>query len=255
MAIVVRMEDGAEVPLALPPAAVGAPGGAPQPAVLPLEAPGTPARITLRNPSAGPLVIQGISLIDERDGARTHQSVTLSPQGDFRRIHSGDVKVYERTGAPERAWLVHGIMPVADAKAAQAAIGDPAFRPRAQAVVEAPLARAQAAEAQAGEGVTLVDYRDERQSYRVQATETGLLVIADAWYPGWRATVDGQPAEILKANLLYRAVRIEPGDHEVVFEYAPQSWRIGVIISIGALFALALALLAALVIRLRAKLL
>ncbi len=234
-ALVVQMTDGAEARLALPLAAVGAPGRAPQPAVLALQPPGTPARITVRNPSATPLVLEGISLIDERDGVRSHQSVTLSPQGDFRRLHSGDVKVYEREGTPGRAWLVHGVLPVADAAAAQAAVGDPTFAPRAQAAVEAPLAPAPPEEAGPGESVTLMSYADERQSYRVQAEKPGLLVIADAWYPGWRATVDGQPAEILHANLLYRAIPLGAGVHDVTLEYAPESWRIGSIVSLAAL--------------------
>jgi hypothetical protein len=44
-------------------------------------------------PSGG-LVLRGMSLIDRRTGA--HQSITVSPLGDFRRIYSGDVKIYER---------------------------------------------------------------------------------------------------------------------------------------------------------------
>jgi hypothetical protein len=82
------------------------------------------------------------------------------------------------------------------------------------------LAPAPPGEAQPGESVTTVSFADERQTYAIEAISPGLLVVADAWYPGWRATVDGRPAEILRANLLYRAVALEPGRHEVTFEYA-----------------------------------
>jgi uncharacterized membrane protein YfhO len=97
--------------------------------------------------------------------------------------------------------------------------------------------------------VTTSSYADERASYTVQIAAPGLLVVADAWYPGWRATVDGQPAEILRANLLYRAVALWPGRHEVVFEYAPQTWRIGMMISGAAALILIAALVAARFIR------
>jgi hypothetical protein len=223
------------------------------PAILPLPAPVTPTHIALVNPSGKPLLLQALSLVDMTTGA--HQSVTLSPQGDFRRIHSGDVKVYERLGAPGRAWLVHGVSPVHDEAEAQTALAVPAFAPRALALVEAPLAPAPPGESQPGESVTTTSYADERQTYEVEAISPGLLVVADAWYPGWRATVDGRPAEILRANLLYRAVALERGRHEVTFEYAPRPWRTGLIVSGAAALLLLGLLVGAMFIRLPALLL
>ncbi len=99
----------------------------PQPVIAPLAQPITPTRLTIRNGTASEVVLQGLSLIDRRTGS--HTSITVSPNGDFRRIHSGDVKIYERLGAPGRAWLVHGVTPVRDATEAQAAIAGPTFAP------------------------------------------------------------------------------------------------------------------------------
>jgi hypothetical protein len=225
----------------------------PQPVVAAFSHLITPTLVTVRNTSTSPLVLEGLSLIDRRTS--THTSITVSSQGDLQRIHSGDVKIYERLGAPGRAWLVHGVTPVGGASEAQAVIANPAFAPREAAVVEAPLASMPPGAAEAGESVTTLSYTEARASYTVQAARPGLLVIADAWYPGWRATVDGKPAEVLHANLLYRAVPLEPGRHEVVLEYAPESWRAGSLVSGTALLALAGVLLAVWFIRRRGLLL
>ena len=61
----------------------------------------------------------------------------------------------------------------------------------------------------------------------------GYLVLTDAYYPGWVATVDGQPANIERADILFRAVKIPAGQHRVEFRYQPQSFIIGAAISIG----------------------
>jgi hypothetical protein len=69
----------------------------------------------------------------------------------------------------------------------------------------------------------------EPERVEIDATPSadGLLVLSDTFYPGWRATVDGAEVEILRANGLFRAIRIPAGHHLVVFDYAPRSVRRG----------------------------
>jgi uncharacterized membrane protein YfhO len=67
---------------------------------------------------------------------------------------------------------------------------------------------------------------------RVQADADGYLVVADVWYPGWTATVDGQTTSVLRANYLFRAVSIPAGEHEVTFVYRPLSFYLGATISL-----------------------
>ncbi len=149
----------------------------------------------------------------------------MSPQGDFRRIHSGDVKIYERAGAPGRAWLVHGVQPAADDSAALALLRDPAFDPRASVVVPAGLDPRSPAPAAPGESVEVVDYTPERAVIAANVTSPAVLVLADTFYPGWQATVDGVSAPIVRANLMFRGLALEPGRHEIVFTYNPSTWR------------------------------
>lgn len=62
------------------------------------------------------------------------------------------------------------------------------------------------------------------------------LVLADSYYPGWSATVDGQSAEIVPANLMFRAVRVPAGETEVRFDYQFRLFWPSVLVSIVSIF-------------------
>jgi hypothetical protein len=67
----------------------------------------------------------------------------------------------------------------------------------------------------------------------------GILVLADSYYPGWRAYMDGKEEKILRANLFFRAVKLDAGEHRVEFRYEPRSFRIGLAVSLATLLGLA----------------
>lgn len=70
----------------------------------------------------------------------------------------------------------------------------------------------------------------------------GIVVLADSAYPGWRADVDGKPAEILRVDGCFRGVAVAAGSHKVTFRYRPVSFYAGSAVSILALlFAISLA--------------
>ena len=62
---------------------------------------------------------------------------------------------------------------------------------------------------------------------RVNAEASGWLVIADTWYPGWVAEVDGEARDVLPADYLFRGVSVPPGEHEIVLHYRPLSFYLG----------------------------
>jgi len=75
----------------------------------------------------------------------------------------------------------------------------------------------------------------ERVTILVETNQPGWLVLNDSYYPGWRATVDGAPTEILRANGLTRAVAIAPTTQRVEFVYDPLSVKIGAFVSLATL--------------------
>jgi hypothetical protein len=92
---------------------------------------------------------------------------------------------------------------------------------------------------------SIVRYEPERVEIEVEPERAAWLVLTDTFYPGWRAEVDGVSVPVLRANGLYRAVRLEPGARRVVLTYRPASWRIGVGVSLASLLAVGATALAA----------
>ncbi len=188
----------------------------------------------------GRLVVRGVSLIDERTGS--FQSLVLSNQGRFRLVHSGDVKIYENLDLLPRAFLVRGTgaarVAAEDDAAALALMREEGFDPAAQVVLSADASpTGPAAPLQAGAGgdqVGITEYTPERIAMEVTAGAPGYVVLTDAWYPGWRAYVDGQPAPIQRADLYFRAVPVEAGRHRVLFTFRPRTLVVGVGISLAA---------------------
>ncbi len=157
---------------------------------------------------------------------------------DLPLIYDGGPRIYLDEQALPAAYVVHRARLIADAEARLAALLDPAFDPRAEVILSrSPLP----VPTGAGEGdrqePSLLRDGPNRVIIQVKMAQAGYLVLTDTCYPGWQATVDGEPAEILPANHAFRAVALEAGEHTVVFEYAPLSFRVGAWISgIAALF-------------------
>ena len=63
-------------------------------------------------------------------------------------------------------------------------------------------------------------------------------MLTDNWYPGWKATVDGERAPVERVDYLIRGVAVPAGAHRVEFRYEPASWRAGWIVSLLALLAI-----------------
>ena len=102
----------------------------------------------------------------------------------------------------------------------QSGLGDGADRQRHGALAAAicrPIGNREGNHAQ------IVSWRPDRVEIEVDSLQPGVLVLHEAYYPGWFVEVDGQPARLLRANVLFRGVEVSEGRHNVVFRFAPFS--------------------------------
>ena len=140
----------------------------------------------------------------------------------FERVVSGAVKVYRTPPSGKRAYLAGETQIVADNHA-----GDlEALRLLREGEVDVIHGVAVASSgAPEGGSVDIQAYSDTRVSLSVSAAQTATLILSDAWHPGWRATVNGEPASIKRANLIFRALPVPAGDSRVVFSFEPLLWQ------------------------------
>jgi len=142
------------------------------------------------------------------------------------------LNVYENVNVMPRATLVSRARMAPSRAAALELISSPDFDPRTEVVLEGPATATASDPAAAGSGAAgtarIDSYAPERIALTAEvAPGGGWLVLSEVFFPGWTATVDGAAAATLRADAVFRAVRLEPGRHTVVFEYRPQSFREG----------------------------
>ena len=121
------------------------------------------------------------------------------------------------------AWFVDKIQYVANANEEMAAVGQ--LNLRHEAVADAKF-KAQLGEAMEQDSVSIVTikgYEPNELSYEVNSGKGGVVVFSEIYYPGWTATIDGQPAELGRVNYILRALNVKSGKHDVVLTFKPKS--------------------------------
>lgn len=143
-------------------------------------------------------------------------------------VHRGDMHLYRLRDPMPRALVVGQVVPAANDRDALAKVAAPDFDPRAAVVLQG----AEPPTPAGGTGsATYLQRSPNRQLLRVDATGPAYLVVADFYFPGWRARVDGADAPLLRANHIFRAVPVPAGSHEVELRYRPDSLYLGAGIS------------------------
>ena len=165
-------------------------------------------------------------------------AVTL-PKDHFSFVQqSQGVRLYRNDRCLPRLQFVPGWKAVRSHEEVLAAMSASTFDPRQMVFIETEppeLFRSQlsssAISQDAAAKVEVEEYTPRRVRGRVHCSVAGVVLLADTFYPGWYATVDGAPTPIYRADYVMRAVFVTAGDHEIEFRYAPLSFRLGATIS------------------------
>ena len=148
--------------------------------------------------------------------------------------------------AQGNGWFVDKLTYVADANAEYAEVGKIDVSHEAVADKKFEVVLGQTAANDSTASVVLTKYEPNNMTYTVNSAKGGVVVFSEVYYPGWSATIDGQPAELGRVNYILRALNVKTGKHEIVLDFHPSSISITETIAYTALAVLLLAICAAL---------
>jgi hypothetical protein len=192
-----------------------------------------------------PLVVADVARYLEGTGGRSTRLYDLLGVGyvlgskevtldwdKFSLAFDGDptVNVYRNESSLPRAFVVHHAVVADDHEDAWARIHQDGFDPATIVVLEGgePL------EGPAGveDRVQVVRYEPNALEIELEAGAEGYLFLSDPFYPGWKAELDGEPAELLRADYAFRAVKVPPGSHRVTMSFRSGSWYAGLALTL-----------------------
>lgn len=173
----------------------------------------------------------------------TDKGAAPSDRGDWTLVFTDDpaVDVWRNDAVVPRIRLLADAIVHDDDAAAFAAVRDPMEVRSAIHLVAADLARDPRAE----DAVRFVDddpalfhpvvpgtitiaaYDPDRIVIDLHVQDRAFVAISDVWHPDWRATVDGTPVPLLRADFAFRAVPVDRWKHQIVMTYEPAGWRLG----------------------------
>jgi hypothetical protein len=170
------------------------------------------------------------------------QDLTYTPPSRwelFREDPVSKVRIFRPREKLNRAFVARSAVGVRHSEEALAQLLSPGFRPGDTVAVECAVDPTDGEVADRGHA-TIVSYGSQRVEVAAVLTRPGFLVLNDSYAPGWRALVDGVEQPQCRVNSLVRGVKLSPGDHRVVYEYAPRSLAIGAGVSLASVAALLL---------------
>lgn len=164
------------------------------------------------------------------------RSGSAPPRPGWEKVYSGDVDVFEAQPYTPRAIVVstHEVLGSREEVLARMARGD--FDPRETVLFEdspsASLHLASPGDVEdASASAKILLYEPDQVLVRAHLKQPGYLVLLDTYYPGWKASAQGRPLPIMRADYNFRAVALPAGRFDVRFRYEPASFSLGVLLS------------------------
>ncbi len=154
-------------------------------------------------------------------------------------VYDAEIKIYENPDALPRAFILFATRQAADANQAVNILAEPSFDPYSTAVIEKDFWNSQLqalnkTPTKKWQAVP-ISHRDANSlTVQTESAEPGVLVVSETYYPGWKATIDGQSTQVFPTDDLLRGIYLPAGSHRVDFFFQPMSFMIGSGITLGA---------------------
>src|SRR5258708_31133138 len=144
------------------------------------------------------------------------------------------IKLHELTDPRPLARLVYKTWVGPDDNAAAGIFSDPSYDARGTVMLPSDPAVALPPQRPGDGSAQVSEFKPESITVQTTSSAQAILSVSLVNYPGWEASVDGQPAPLLRADLAFSAVPVPAGTHTVQFSFRPTSYVIGRAISIAA---------------------
>jgi hypothetical protein len=139
-------------------------------------------------------------------------------------------KLYEVPDSVPRAYIVSSAIHDPNPHSTMGRLASEEFDPMRQVIIDTPSALTSRLMSQST--AAIARYGNNQIQIKAQLSHPGILVLTDAYYPGWKVYINGNEGKILRANYFFRAVELEAGSHTVEFIYLPFSFKLGLAISL-----------------------
>ena len=170
-----------------------------------------------------------------------HRAEEFAQQAGFvfpslKLLSDGTFKVYENLDVLPRAFLVQRYEVIRDQEEILTRIGQTDFQPGRVAILEEDPGLSLASQDSGRTEVRMTSYTPNEVRLSTETIAPSLLIFCENYYPSWKAYVDNRPTKLYRADYTFRAIFLPAGKHDVIFRFESKQFRLGLIISLLALF-------------------
>ncbi len=183
------------------------------------------------------LNLLGVKYVLDRSHSESPDVETFPKEVYFLIWHEGAWSIYENKQALPRVALFSDYVVEKNPNKVAELIHDRAFPLKEKLILRESIPSDILLKKDLNASVEIMSYEADKVVLKTSSTEDQLLFISDTNFPGWKVTIDGVFGKIYQADYSFRSVPIRKGNHEIVFSYEPDSFRIGTVISIVSVFA------------------
>jgi len=161
----------------------------------------------------------------------------LNPAKTIKYREGDEVKIYENIEALPRALVVHQARYFSNKTALKDFMRDnKKFIPSRMVLLYAQPGGEESFPVSKEEKLELKSYQRERIEIEARLDSPGWLVWASTYFPGWKARVNGREERVLKANLAFQGLKLNPGLNQIILFFQPMDFAVGLWVSLGSLF-------------------